>query len=144
MYKRGLRIFLTFILCMISLGYFTACANGEKSVYDVLSSKGFQETRPLFCSIRKGNIAKNINTDGPTLLNELKKTAVIKGVIGPSDYTINFASGSSFASQMITISVAKTGNGYVQYMGKNIAFFKSVELYKYCVTAFNKSEIIIH
>ena len=145
MYNRGLRIFLTFVLCTIFLSYFTASANGKKSVYDILSTKGFdQKTRPLFCWIRNGNIVKNINLDTPILLDELKKVVVIKGVPGPSDYTINFASGSSFASQLINISVAKTGNGYVQYMGKNIAFFKSVDLYEFCVTAFNKSKILIH
>jgi hypothetical protein len=144
MYNRGLKIFLTLILCLISSGYFLAFADGGKSVHDVLSGKGFNEKGSYFCSIKNGSTIKNTNQDVPILLDRLKKVAVTEGVPEPSDYTIWLASGSSFLSQVIFISVAKTGNGYVEYMNRKIAFFKSVDLYEFCVAAFNKSKILVH
>ncbi len=143
MHNRGLKIFLTFTLCMISLSYFIVFINGGKNIYDVLSRRGFNEKcHFLVCSIRNGSIDKNINQDIPALLDKLKKVVVTKGVPEPSDYTIWLANGSWFSFQAIIISVAKTGNGYVRYMKRKIAFFKSVDLYEFCVTAFNKSTIV--
>jgi len=145
MYNQGLNFFLMVILCMVFLGNFKAFADGEKSIYDVLSSKGFtNELRPPIGMIRNNSITKNINRDVSILLYKTRKVAVIKGVPEPSEYYIWLANGSSFDSQGISIFVAKTGNGYIQYMEKNIAFFKSVDLYEFCVKAFNKSTIPIH
>lgn len=145
MHNRGLKIFLTLILCLISSSYFAAFADAKKNVYDLLSSKGFNEKNGhLTCAIRDSESIKNTNEDVPILLEKLKQVAITEGVMEPSDFTIGLANGSSFSSQTIAISVAKTGNGYVQYLKERKAFFKSADLYKFCETAFNKSKILIH
>jgi hypothetical protein len=145
MHNRSLKIFLTLILCLISSSYFVAFANAGKSVYDLLSSKGFDEkNRHVTCQIKDSKIMKNANEDVPLLLEKLKKVAVSEGVVEPSDFTIGLENGSSFSWQTITISVAKTGNGYVQYMKERKVFFKSADLYKFCEAAFSKSKIPIH
>jgi hypothetical protein len=144
MYCHGLKIFLMLILCLISSGYSVAFAKGEKSVYDFLDGNGFNGKNGFrVCSIENGSIVKNINPDVPNLLIMLKNVAVTEGAVEPSDYTIRLANGSSFPSQTIVISVGKTGNGYVQYLKEKKVFLKAVDLYGFCVTAFNKSKILI-
>jgi len=133
----GVMVLAGFLSC-------SAFAEAERSVYDLLSSKGFSGGKGfLVCAIKNDNVVKNINQDVPILLDKLKKVVVAKGVAGPSDYTIWLSNGSSFDLQTVVISVGKTGNGYVQYLKEERAFFKSVDLYEFCVTAFNKSKILI-
>jgi len=130
---------------MIPAGTSIASAKQEQNIYDLLREKGF-EGKSLFCQVTDSSLTKNINQDVPALLDVLQKVVVARGIRVPEPpaYTIHLEKGSSFPSQVITISVTKIGNGYVEYMEKRIAFFNSVELYGFCATAFAKSEIVVH
>ena len=138
---------LTVIFCGISSVFLLAVFSENKTspddVYEVLSSKGFKDETPLFCQIKTGGVTKNINQDVPILFKVIKKAVVTESSPEPSAYVIYLENGSSLESQRIVISISKTGNGYVEYIGKKLVFFKSLELYDFCVAAFNKSEIII-
>ena len=132
-----LRNVLTVSVCVVGI----AAVAVSKPVPIVLDILGFKEGRILFCQVTDGNLTKNINQDVPILWKRLRRAAIAIGSSEPPTYTVYLERGSSSAAQAIAISVATTGNGYVEYLGKKILFFKSTEFYDFCVTAFNNSEI---
>jgi hypothetical protein len=114
-----------------------------ENVYQVLDARGFNGKGILFCQLRIGETVKGIRQDPQNLLETLKRSKIV-GKISPIPiYTIYLENGS-WPWEKITISTDRSGDGYVEYLGRRVAFFRCADLPKFCEEAFKRSNTIVH
>jgi hypothetical protein len=130
-------------LLLLYLSVLTSCHHYE-NVYQVLASRGFGGRGFLVCQLREGNVVKNINKDELNLLETLKRSKIVGKTSPVPLYTISFENGSSWPWEKITIYTDRSGDGYVDYRGRRVAFFNCADLPKFCEQAFNRNSIILH
>jgi hypothetical protein len=108
--------------------------------YEYLKAKGFGAAS--FAQVRRGETVKNINAQLPSLLNVLRDSEMIsKRPVEPS-FTIYLQSGSSWASQTVSIQIGKNGYGVIEHV-KQRAFFHCPELPSFADASFNESTIVV-
>ena len=131
---------LLLILILLAVG--SSCQNNE-TAYDVLVQKGFVGKQLPFCQVSDGKVIKNTNLDVPAFYEAIKHSVVINTISESPVYTVHLENGSAFASEVISISVGKQGEGCIDYKGTRRICFRSSDFYKACESAFNRSTIIV-
>jgi hypothetical protein len=130
------------LLILLGTTVGSSCQN-HITAFDVLVQTGFAGKELPFCQVSDGKVIKNTNQDVPALYEAIKHSVVIKCVSEPPSYTVNLENGSTFASEIISISIGKQGEGRIDYMGTQRICFRSPEFRKVCESAFNQSNIIV-
>jgi hypothetical protein len=96
-----------------------------------------------FISVYHNSTIKNINVYSKEFFDIIKKSDPIsERSFTTDDYSITVLSGSSRASQKVTVDVGKNFIHSLKYLDKKY-YFKNVELNDFCKKAFLKSDIII-
>ena len=115
-----------------------------ENVYQALEARGFNGKPVLFCQLRIGETVKGIREDPQNLLEILKRSKIV-GKISPIPiYTIYLENGSSWPWEKITIFTDRSGDGYVEYLGRRMVFFRCSDLPNFCEEAFKRSTTIVH
>ena len=110
------------------------------TAFEYLQAEGFGPH--VFGQVRSEAI-KNINDQVPALLEILRKSEwVPERPIRPA-FTIYLESGSSAASQAVSIQIGSDGYGVIQHVDER-TFFYCGHLHSFADAAFNQSTIVVH
>jgi hypothetical protein len=115
-------------------------APSPETCREYLSAKGFD--RPRYAQVRSGETSKNINEQIPALLTILGASEMVEErPIAPA-YTLSMRTGSSRASQLMTIQIGEDGYGSIQHVEERV-FFHCGHLPAFAKFAFDESTIIV-
>ncbi len=120
-----------------------ANGKGSTSIYDELEKKGFIGQSTLFCAVSNGEVTKNVNRFAQNIITAMTEADIVESISSSTSMVIYLLSGSSESSQKMTLHVSEKGEGYIEYMGNIMLFFKSNTIYEVTLSSFNKSSITL-